>query len=65
MMGTLHELIFTLDDFVGSLSILELKRKVTLGHVWTTFQVSESHGGTDITNNESTGETLYLGSKKS
>lgn len=63
--GNFTRIDFTLDDFVGSLSIPELKRKVTLGHVWTTFQVSESHGGTDITNNESNGETLYLGSKKS
>lgn len=63
--GNFTRIDFTLDDFVGSLSISELKRKVTLGHVWTTFQVSESHGGTDITNNESNGETLYLGSKKS
>ncbi|MFY1068093.1 replication initiation factor domain-containing protein [Enterococcus sp. AD013-P3] len=63
--GNFTRIDFTLDDFVGSLSIPELKRKVMLGHVWTTFQVSESHGGTDITNNESNGETLYLGSKKS
>lgn len=63
--GNFTRIDFTLDDFVGSLSIPELKRKVTLGHVWTTFQVSESHGGTDIINNESNGETLYLGSKKS
>lgn len=63
--GNFTRIDFTLDDFVGTLSIPELKRKVTLGHVWTTFQVSESHGGTDITNNESNGETLYLGSKKS
>ncbi|MDT2845186.1 replication initiation factor domain-containing protein [Enterococcus thailandicus] len=63
--GNFTRIDFTLDDFVGSLSIPELKRKVTLGHVWTTFQVSESHGGTDITNNESNSETLYLGSKKS
>ena len=63
--GNFTRIDFTLDDFVGSLSIPELKRKVTQGHVWTTFQVSESHGGTDITNNESNGETLYLGSKKS
>ncbi|WP_330873206.1 replication initiation factor domain-containing protein [Aerococcus urinaeequi] len=63
--GNFTRIDFTLDDFVGSLSIPELKRKVTLGHVWTTFHVSESHGGTDITNNESNGETLYLGSKKS
>lgn len=63
--GNFTRIDFTLDDFVGSLSIPELKRKVTLGHVWTTFQVSESHGGTDITNNESNGETLYLGSKES
>ncbi|MDT2737351.1 replication initiation factor domain-containing protein [Enterococcus pseudoavium] len=63
--GNFTRIDFTLDDFVGSLSIPELKRKVTLGHVWTIFQVSESHGGTDITNNESNGETLYLGSKKS
>ncbi|MFZ8763542.1 replication initiation factor domain-containing protein [Enterococcus diestrammenae] len=63
--GNFTRIDFTLDDFVGSLSIPELKRKVTLGHVWTTFQVSEFHGGTDITNNESNGETLYLGSKKS
>ncbi|EIY8111001.1 replication initiation factor domain-containing protein [Enterococcus faecalis] len=63
--GNFTRIDFTLDDFVGSLSIPELKCKVTLGHVWTTFQVSESHGGTDITNNESNGETLYLGSKKS
>lgn len=63
--GNFTRIDFTLDDFVGSLSISELRHKVTLGHVWTTFQVSESHGGTDITNNESNGETLYLGSKKS
>lgn len=63
--GNFTRIDFTLDDFVGSLSIPELKQKVTLGHVWTTFQVSESHGGTDITNNETNGETLYLGSKKS
>lgn len=42
--GNFTRIDFTLDDFVGSLSIPELKRKVTLGHVWTTFQVSESHG---------------------
>ncbi|MBJ1189399.1 replication initiation factor domain-containing protein, partial [Enterococcus faecium] len=63
--GNFTRIDFTLDDFVGSLSIPELKHKVILGHVWTTFQVSESHGGTDIINNESNGETLYLGSKKS
>lgn len=63
--GNFTRIDFTLDDFVGSLGIPELKRKVTLGHVWTTFQVSESHGGTDIVNNESNGETLYLGSRKS
>lgn len=54
--GNFTRIDFTLDDFVGSLSIPELKRKVTLGHVWTTFQVSESHGGTDIINN---GFNLY------
>lgn len=63
--GNFTRIDFTLDDPVGILDIPELAQKTQLGHIKTVFRTSDVNYSTDISNSDSNGLTLYLGSRKS